>query len=149
MQKGVSVHPPSSALPNTDFLCKLRVALTKDKVTAELLKTVSKDDPAYRCINGLLYLLEDRRYRLYIPNDSELKSLLLRDFHETPSAGHPGVQRTCDALKMHFYWPHLFEDVRACIASCRHCQLVKPATMHVEARNNASPQGSIFLPRRA
>jgi hypothetical protein len=30
------------------------------------------------------------RHRVYVPNDKELKSLLLSEMHKVPYAGHPG-----------------------------------------------------------
>jgi hypothetical protein len=124
-------HSTSSPFPDTSFLKKLRLALAKDETTARLMENASKDDPSYRNIHGLLYLLDDRRYRLYVPNDVELKNLLLHDHHEAPAAAHPGVQRTYEGLKLHFYWPQMLEDVRSYVRSCRHCQLVKPAALPV------------------
>jgi hypothetical protein len=117
----------SAPLPDTDFLKHLRASLAKDPLTAHLMKTATQKDSSYRILHGLLFYLEDRRYRLYIPADDHLKSQILHDFHDAPSAAHPGVSRTYNTLKTHFYWPKMFEDVRSFVASCRHCQLIKPS----------------------
>jgi hypothetical protein len=114
----------SCPLPDTDFLRKLRAALRKDELTDRLMKTISTSpNSAYRCIHGLLYYLEDRRYRMYIPEDTDLKAQILRDYHDAPQSAHPGVHRTYNDLKTHFYWLRMYEDVRTFIGSCRHCQL--------------------------
>jgi hypothetical protein len=34
------------------------------------------------------------RCRVYVPNDQELKSLILSEMHKVPYVGHPGYQKT-------------------------------------------------------
>jgi hypothetical protein len=119
----------SFLLPDIDFLRLLRTSLSADPVTENLLCSATSSNSSYRNINGLLYLFDEQRYRLYIPDDPQLKSMLLHDFHTALSAAHPGVQRTLDDLKTYFYWPRIIEDVRSYVESCRHCQLVKPASL--------------------
>jgi hypothetical protein len=119
----------SSPLPDTDFLRYLRTALSADPVTKNLLCPATASNFNYRSVNGLLYLLDKQRYRLYIPDDKQLKAALLHDLHTAPSAAHPGMHRTFQDLKTHFYWPQMLEDVKSYVGSCRHCQLVKPAAL--------------------
>jgi hypothetical protein len=119
----------SSPLPDTDFLRNLRTALTADPVTKNLLCPATANNSNYRSINGLLYLLGEQRYRLYIPEDKQFKAMLLHDFHPAPSAAHPGMHRTFQDLKTNFYWPRMIEDVKSYVGSCRHCHLVKPAAL--------------------
>ena len=124
----------SCPLPDTDFLHRLRAALQKHELTKRLMKSVRtrpEASPAYRTLHGVLYYLEDRRYRLYISEDRSLKAQLLRDYHEAPASAHPGVHRTYNALKTRFYWPRMFEDIRSFIGSCRHCQLAEPSASPV------------------
>jgi hypothetical protein len=65
----------SCPLPDTDFLRKLRLSLApQDELTSKLMKMDLKENPGYRVVNGLLYLLDERRYRMYIPHDAALKS---------------------------------------------------------------------------
>jgi hypothetical protein len=111
----------SKRLPDTDFLRRLREALSEDPVCAQLIQAASQASSSYRCISGLLYVLDEKCYRLYIPADSSLKYLLLCDYHTAPSAAHPGVQRTYEDLKQYFYWPKMMEDLRNFVGSCRHC----------------------------
>jgi hypothetical protein len=39
------------------------------------------------------------RGRIYVPNSNELKSLILREMHNVPYAGHPGYQKTIAVVK--------------------------------------------------
>jgi hypothetical protein len=39
------------------------------------------------------------RHRVYVPNDQELKNMLLSEMHKVPYVGHPGYQKTIAAVK--------------------------------------------------
>ena len=41
------------------------------------------------------------------------------------NVGHLGLERTLDLLRDRFYWPHLFEDVKQHVGTCRRCQIAK------------------------
>ena len=41
--------------------------------------------------------------RIYVPNYMPLKLRLIRDFHETPAAGHLGQSKTLELLARHYY----------------------------------------------
>ena len=41
------------------------------------------------------------------------------------NVGHLGLERTLDLLRDRFYWPHLFEDVKQHVGTCRRCQVAK------------------------
>ena len=48
--------------------------------------------------------------------------------HETPLSGHMGVNKTCQKILNHFYWPSLRKDVSKLCKSCHACQMVgKPS----------------------
>ena len=44
--------------------------------------------------------------------------------HKTPLSGHMGVNRTCQKILSHFYWPRLRKDVAEFCKSCHACQIV-------------------------
>jgi hypothetical protein len=39
------------------------------------------------------------RCRVYVPNDQELKNMLLSEMHKVPYVGHPGYQKTIVSSK--------------------------------------------------
>jgi len=47
------------------------------------------------------------RDRLYVSNSSEIKKVILREFHLKPYLGHPGYQKTLTIVKRFYYWPNL------------------------------------------
>jgi hypothetical protein len=44
------------------------------------------------------------RHRVYVPNDQELKNLLLSEMHKVPYVGHPSYQKTIATVKKQYYW---------------------------------------------
>lgn len=76
---------------------------------------------------GLLYLREG--HRVCIPNVPELKASLLKSYHDEPSAGHQGVDRTYQLLRETLYWPGMFASVKHYVRSCHECNLHKSRTV--------------------
>ena len=46
---------------------------------------------------------------------------IMRNAHDAPAAGHLGVHKTHERIRVHFFWPGCKEDVRAWIGSCPLC----------------------------
>ena len=49
---------------------------------------------------------------------------VLKLAHEAPTAGHRGVNKTCDRILRHFFWPGLRSSVCEFVKSCDTCQTV-------------------------
>ncbi|KAF8757252.1 hypothetical protein RHS01_04115 [Rhizoctonia solani] len=45
------------------------------------------------------------RGKLVVPDLEPLKEQLLKEFHDSPLAGHPGQQRTLELLSQNYWWP--------------------------------------------
>ena len=60
--------------------------------------------------------------------DSSLKSMMLKEFHESPIRGHDKVQRTYFRLLANFFWVGMRKDVKAFVANCYVCQTIKYST---------------------
>lgn len=80
----------------------------------------------YRLQNSLLYYgyCEGIRNRLVIPY-GELRLELLRMYHSSAIAGHPGANRTYARLAQHYYWKGMQADVLKFVKSCHNCQTSK------------------------
>ena len=63
--------------------------------------------------------------RIYVPDNNDLKKVILRKFHKKPYSGHPGYQKTFITVKKFYYWPNLKRDVVDFVARCFDCQHVK------------------------
>ena len=69
---------------------------------------------------------EDVQYwRTVVPDDVDVKTLLVRELHSVPYSAHPGVQRTLGKVRRHFWWKGMAGDVREFVESCPTCQLEK------------------------
>ena len=69
---------------------------------------------------------EDSQYwRMVVPDDLEVKSLLVSELHSVPYAAHPGVQRTIGKVRRYFWWKGMVGDIREFVEACPTCQLEK------------------------
>ena len=56
---------------------------------------------------------EDVQYwRVVVPDDLAVKSLLVSELHSVPYSAHPGVQRTLGKVRSYFWWKGMAGDVR-------------------------------------
>ena len=62
---------------------------------------------------------------MVVPDDLEVKSLLVSELHSVPYAAHPGVQRTIDKVRRYFWWKGMAGDIREFVEACPICQLEK------------------------
>ncbi|KAG2765725.1 hypothetical protein PC116_g26277 [Phytophthora cactorum] len=51
----------------------------------------------------------------------------MHEYHDTPTAGYPGREKTYVLLTRDFYWNHQYKWVRKYVRACEVCQRVKPA----------------------
>lgn len=66
--------------------------------------------------------------RYYIGLQSKLKLPLLKEFHETKSAGHCGTKKMMVGLSAMFYWKGMRKMVEDFVKSCLVCQQTKYST---------------------
>jgi hypothetical protein len=50
---------------------------------------------------------------------------VIRQFHDDPSAGHPGVAATLELIRRHYHWPTMRMDVEMYVKTCAACQRAK------------------------
>ena len=78
----------------------------------------------------------DDEYLLYkgrvcVPATGNFRAQILKESHDSPSAGHPGIHKTYALVKRQFYWPSLFKDVQAYVLKCHKCQVNKHEHLNV------------------
>ena len=64
-------------------------------------------------------------WRVVVPDDLDVKSLLVSELHSVPYSAHPGVQRTIEKVRRYFWWKGMAGDIREFVESCPTCQLEK------------------------
>ena len=55
-------------------------------------------------------------------NDSELKKLILREFHVKLYSSHPGYHKTLTTVNKFYYWSNLKKEVAKFVARFLDCQ---------------------------
>ena len=118
-----------------DKLCAIE-AVTLDRVFIKKFKELGREDPdysrlmeepgkQYKRIGDLLYRDINGYLVLYVPDDEQLKRLILHETHDSGAAGHLGRDRCYASLKRFFWWPKMKTDIEAWLASCPKCQATK------------------------
>ena len=62
---------------------------------------------------------------IYVSDCSELKKLILREFHVNPYSGQPGYHKPLTAVKKFYYWSNLKKEVAEFMNRCLDCHYVK------------------------
>jgi hypothetical protein len=60
--------------------------------------------------------------RAVVPEDEELRSLLISEFHDSKYAGHFGMSQTRVAVGRMFWWKSLAGDIAKYVSTCVACQ---------------------------
>ncbi|QRW18530.1 Retrotransposable element Tf2 protein [Rhizoctonia solani] len=60
--------------------------------------------------------------KLVVPDNKAMKEKLLREFHNSPLAGHPGQQRTLKLLSCNYWWPGMKSSAKEWVDCCPTCQ---------------------------
>jgi hypothetical protein len=62
------------------------------------------------------------RGKRYVPEHLELQLRLIKEYHDTPLAGHPGRSNRFDLLSRQYYWKTMRKQVDQYVRSCAECQ---------------------------
>jgi hypothetical protein len=88
-------------------------------------------DRGYVMSGGILYRYvpdsETEEPQLVVPQ--QLVPAVLKEFHDSTRAGHPGVERTIEKVSRHYFWSTLRHDVRKHVRQCADCQRYKFSNM--------------------
>ncbi|UYV78935.1 hypothetical protein LAZ67_17000317, partial [Cordylochernes scorpioides] len=114
--------PPSAVMSLTN----VDKEQTKDPDLAKIIDNLNSGytRKEFSIIDGTLYKkiysTTGRPWLMMIPK--HLRSEVMADLHDAPTAGHLGFARTYDKVKKRFYWPGLYITVRQYVSHCRECQ---------------------------
>lgn len=143
-------RPPCDNHTDTCDICQIEIDLPrrnetnirdeqmKDEDISIIIKTL-EDQPnsedykqwskrGYLLHKGVLFRFtpdqEDENAKLVVPKHEV--SNLLKAFHDSPTAGHLGVDRTVKRIENNFFWKGLRKDVIRYVKTCVECQKYKP-----------------------
>ncbi len=72
-----------------------------------------------RVLNGVLW----KNDRLWVPQS--MVTQLIREAHDLPASGHPGMNRTLDLLRRSYCWPKMRTTIKRYIRNCYVCRRSK------------------------
>ena len=73
----------------------------------------------------ITYCVVRFRNKIYVSNNSELRKIILREFHVKLYSGHPGYQKTLKIVNKLFYCSNLKKEVVDFVARCMDCHKLK------------------------
>ena len=114
------------------LLRDIRTAQLQDPVLQPLLPFLH--DPGIPRDSGIQQKLVGFSFRdslvlfnglVYVPDNDAIKTEILRQSHDSPTAGHFGQAKTFELVTRDFYWPRLRRFVRRYISTCDACARAK------------------------
>ena len=73
--------------------------------------------PEWEEVDGLVYY----KGRIYVPPDDDLKREVLKQCHDEPTSGHPGIHGTYEQVERHYWWPSMRTFVKRYVQGCDTC----------------------------
>lgn len=89
-----------------------------------LLSKLHENSTHFSIAQGILYF----KGHIFIPLETNLRPVLLQEFHNSTIGGHSGIKGTMACLTAAFSWPNMTKDVKLHIKECSTCQSNKYMT---------------------
>lgn len=122
---GRPVPAVSHAYIDSALTCELSTPL-RDSILREsqslrdsVLGDVTSTENRHLRVNSHGFVV--RESRIVIPENPDLRRLLIMEFHDTPYSGHFGQTKTYEAVAKFFWWPSLKADVLHHVSTCDLC----------------------------
>ena len=90
--------------------------------------------------SGKMWKRKKKGNPLQVILGKDQRTQLLTQAHE--ELGHKGVQAVFDTIRLRFYWPYLYSDIKHHVASCHECQIRN--TKRVEIPLTVSTPATLF-----
>jgi hypothetical protein len=140
--------PVTTVLWTTD---ELKTWQQEDTELNKIISTIADDsDQYYINEDGLLSRKRESHQRNdQIMAPKKIVNEILRIYHNSLYAGHPGQKKTLEIIKKDFYWRTIRKDVKSYVEKCHSCNTQKPcnqATVQMQAAPIPSlPWGRISM----
>lgn len=127
----VSASTFSSELADAfDKACREDPAYAQDLLQRR--SETPSDDPEVRPVVDEFILRDGRLFHrasgcLLVPSDSVLRTMLIRECHDSATGGHLGRDKTIEQMKRRFTWSKMDQDIELYVKTCEHCQRNKPS----------------------
>lgn len=98
----------------------------------EKCQSTPRKYPNFLITNGKLFRYSKNKYqltsefdwKLVVPLEDRLG--ILKTCHDDPTSAHLGVFKTHKRISLHYYWPGMYENVKAYVGQCEICKMYKP-----------------------
>ncbi|KAF8748123.1 hypothetical protein RHS01_11031 [Rhizoctonia solani] len=117
-----------------DIIAEIRAKLRDDPSLEPIIQFLTEDadnaPPSIRKAYRDYDWEEDLLWyqgKLVVPDSEPLKEKLLREFHDSPLAGHPGQQRTLELVSRSYWWPGMKSSAKEWVECCPACQANRQA----------------------
>ena len=123
----VTVLPPHLFVQSTTLACLFTRAITLSSIDERVRAHQLKQLPLLHrwattyplTQEGELFWYGDR---LVVVENASLRRGVISLYHDSPTAGHPGISNTTWAITRDFWWPALKKDVTEFVQGCSLCQ---------------------------
>ncbi|CAM4955013.1 unnamed protein product [Rotaria socialis] len=102
----------------------------KDTVIKQIYQQLSngKQRQSYTLKDGLVYKIIHRPGHCilelpYIP--TSMIDQLLQAYHDSPTSGHLGINKTWNKIRDRYFWPGMFKKIKHYVLSCTKCKQFK------------------------
>ena len=93
-----------------------------------------------------------KEHALVVVGNDNLRKGVTHLFHDSPTAGHPGIAKTTALVAQHYWWPGMRDFITQYIKGCAICQMSKvntnpqhPQLFPITPETNALPFQTIAL----
>jgi hypothetical protein len=108
-------------LHKLEVSCDLRsIIIQAQEADDELQKRIRHPEFSLASDGALFF-----KGRICVPDDPELKRLILEDAHKISFSIHPGATKMYQDLKREYWWPGMKSDIAEFVARCIVCQQIK------------------------
>ena len=133
-----STSSSGSTLPISNITA-VSINSTNNELESKIIKAY-KDDPfctrilkqptiyPHFSVNNELIYYDNNRIVLPSQPDLLLRTKILHECHDSPTAGHLGTDKTIDLVKRKFYWRGMYRDIRKYVETCLSCQSNKSSS---------------------
>ena len=90
-----------------------------DNLAQQIIEKLPKDDSPFEYRDRLLWF----QGKVYVP--AKERQFVLEQYHETPTQGHQGVDKTIEKIIRIWYIPRICKEVNEYIAKCDTCARTK------------------------
>jgi len=105
---------------DSDFLTRIKASKGKrDRIVEKAL--ADKEKSWQEHAEGVVTWQE----RIYVPKNKRLREDIIREHHDSITAGHPRRYKTQELITRNYWWPYIQSDIRKYVDGCEACQRTK------------------------